>query len=160
MDEKGPVVEESVHIEAQPHDVYTYCLDPRRIHDGDPVTVTDVTMRSGGVGTVAHLKGVAPPWVDERVEFEYTEAVPDELIRFEVRPTLRFKGIRKRPVATTPSTFTWTFTPEDRGTRLMFTAEMSKPSFFDHFGEKSAHRMIQARLGRIKQHVETGAQDS
>lgn len=155
-----PTYEFTVLIDAPVHSAFEYCRDPRRIYAGDPMMkVADATLTPEGVGTKALLKG----WMlvfSESVAIEYTEVVPDRRIVFQGDATMAFAGLgRGFSIAT--HILTWTFAPENGGTRLDLVVVVQNPPLWqrilDRLSDKSARKMFNGRLTRIKAAVEEQA---
>jgi len=107
-----------VDIHAPVHTVFEYCRDPRRIYAGDPThQVSEVTVVSEGAGTQAQVQSKVAVFIED-IAIEYVEVVPDERIVFEARPKMSIRGLRWFVVLSSLHTWTWTFAPEDGGTRL------------------------------------------
>lgn len=147
-----PTHEGSVLIDAPVHPVFDYCLDPRRIFAGDPMTVADATLIPGGVGTTAHLADRMLIFVQD-VPIEYIDVVPDQRIVFEGDWRMTIKGLGIGFSAGVHS-WTWSFTPEDEGTRLTTRVVVHKSPrwqrVLDRMAEKSYSKQIRERLARIK----------
>ena len=141
----------AVSIDAPVHAVFEYCRDPRRILAGDPkVVVSDVSLTPEGVGTTWHI--VAEGVVTEETTTEYVEFVPAERIVWKSHPTVSVAGMTKE--ITHGPTWTWTFAPEDGGTRLVVEfLEAGAPWWqraFDVVTEKSWSKEIRDWLAAIK----------
>jgi uncharacterized protein YndB with AHSA1/START domain len=143
-------------MDAPVHSVFEYCLDPRRIYTGDPMNVADATLIPGGVGTTAHLTGKMFVFVEE-VAIEYVEVVRDHRIVFQAYPTMTAAGLRHR-ISVATHTLTWTFTPEDGGTRLaVVVVEQNPPRWqrvLDRLTAKGFSKQARERLARIKASLE------
>ena len=154
-----PTHEGSVLIDAPVHSVFDYCLDPRRIFAGDPMKVVDATLIPEGVGTTAHLTDRMLIFVQD-VPIEYIEVVPDQRIVFEGdwRMTIKRLGIG---FSAGIHSWTWSFTPEDEGTRLTMRVVVHKSPrwqrLLDRMAEKSYSKQIRERLARIKAAAEEQA---
>ena len=154
-----PTHEGSVFIDAQVHSAFDYCLDPRRIFDGDPMKVADTTVIPGGVGTTAHLSDRLLIFAQD-VPIEYVEVVPDQRIVFEGDWRMTIMGLGIGFSAGIHS-WTWSFVPEDEGTRLtMRVVVLNSPRWqriLDRVAEKSYSKQIRERLARIKAAAEEQA---
>lgn len=154
-----PTHEGSVLIDAPVQSVFDFCLDPRRIFAGDPMKVADATLVPEGVGTTAHLTGRMLIFVQD-VPIEYVEVVPDQRIVFEGdwRMTIMGWGIG---FSAGIHSWTWSFIPEDEGTRLTMRVVVFKSPrwqrVLDRVAEKSYTKQIRERLARIKAAAEEQA---
>ncbi|WP_062311779.1 SRPBCC family protein [Demequina rhizosphaerae] len=149
-----PYIDLAVHVDAPVHRVFEYCRDPRNLHAGDPIEVVDAHVTEEGVGTTAELTYDAPFPFDEDVEFTFTEVVPDERIVFDAVPTMWMRGHHRPHHEFPPDTFTWTFEPENRGTRLGVHVSVPEVTLSYRLGRKSMEKRVQARLDRIAAHIE------
>lgn len=108
----------TVSINAPVHAVFEYCRDPRRIYAEDPTyTVSDATLTPDGVGTRTHAVARMGPFAED-VPIEYVEVVPDQRIVFTADPKVTARRGRWVISGDDVHTWTWTFAPEDGGTRL------------------------------------------
>lgn len=156
----NPTYEFTAWIDAPVHSVFEYSRDPRRIYAGDPMMkVADATLTPEGVGTKAHLK--AKMFVlSETVAIEYIEVVPDQRIVFQGDPTMTFAGLG-RGISIPIHTWTWTFEPENGGTRLtLVVVEENPPRWYrilDRVFDTSSRKQVNDRLARIKAATEEQA---
>ena len=156
-------VEESIHVDAPPADVYNYCLDPRRLFAGDPKHVLDAEVQPGGVGTTAHLSmklGV----LQEADRIEYVEVVPDRLIEIAMHPTMSLGGAKGIHHDTALYTLTHEFEPDGDGTRMTLRVQVHDAPrlerMIDSLEGKSAERLVRGRLERIARAVESSSADA
>jgi uncharacterized protein YndB with AHSA1/START domain len=148
-----PTNEFTVLIEAPVHSVFEHCLDPRGMYVGDPMMkVVEATLTPDGVGTEARLKAETPLFT-ETVAIEYTEVVRDERIVFKADAVMVWLG-RGRGISIATHSLTWTFQPEDGGTRLSLVVVVQNPPLwqriFDRLSDRAARKMFNGRLARIK----------
>ena len=156
----NPTYEFTVLIDAPVPSVFEYSRDPRRIYSGDPMMkVADATLTPEGVGTKAHLKARMLV-LSETVDIEYTEVVPNQRIVFQGDPRTTFAGLG-RGISIPIHTWTWTFAPEDGGTRLtVVVVEENPPRWYrilDRVFDKSSRKQVNDRLARIKAAAEEQA---
>ncbi len=157
---KDPTGEFTVLIDAPVRSVFEHCLDPHGMYVGDPMMkVVEATLTPDGVGTKALLKAKTPVFT-ETVALEYTEVVPDERIVFTGDAVMVWFGLG-RGISIATHVLTWTFQPEDGGTRLDLAVEVENPAmwqrFFDRLLDKSSQKMFNGRLARIKAAAEDKA---
>jgi uncharacterized protein YndB with AHSA1/START domain len=152
-------LEESIHINAPPSAVFSYCLDPRRLFAGDPKHVVDAQVTSG-VGTTAHLSRKAGV-LKEDDRLEYTEVVPDRRIEIAMQPTMSLSGIGKPRHETALYTLTHEFEPEAAGTRMTLKVQVHdaplSERMIDRLEGKGPERMVRNRLERVAKAVEDSA---
>jgi len=149
----NPTNEFTVLIDAPVHSVFEHCLDPHGIYVGDPMMkVADATLTPDGVGTEARVEAKTPLFT-ETVAIEYTEVVPDERIVFTGDAVMVWFGLG-RGISIATHVLTWTFQPEDGGTRLNLAVVVQNPPMwqrvFDRLLDKSSQKMFNGRLTRIK----------
>jgi uncharacterized protein YndB with AHSA1/START domain len=162
MSDSMPTYAYTEFIDAPVHSVFEYCRDPRKIYAGDPVMkVVDATLTREGVGTKARLTARVFIFVED-VAIEYVEATPDQRIVFQAHPTMTPAGLGlKRGISTAIHNWTWTFEPEDGGTRLnLVVVEQNPPRWqraMDRLTEKSFNTQVRDRLARMKAAVEKQA---
>lgn len=156
----NPTYEFNVLIDAPVHTVFQHCLDPHGMYVGDPMMkVVDATLTPDGVGTEARLEAKTPLFT-ETVAVEYTEVVLDERIVFEADAVMVWFGLG-RGISIATHVLTWTFRPEDGGTRLDLAVVVQNPPrwqrILDRLSDRAGRRMFDGRLSRIKAAVEEKA---
>lgn len=147
-------------INAPVDTVFEYCRDPRKIYAGDPThNVSESTLFPEGVGTRAKVvvKTVA---FTEEIAIEYVECVPDQTIVFTGDPKMTIAGLG--PFGDDIHTWTWTFAPEDGGTRMTVVVVSQEDApwwerLFDRITAKNFSKEITGRLARIKAGAEEQA---
>lgn len=150
-------VEESIHVDAPPHEVFSYCLDPRQLLAGDPKHVVDAEVTESGVGTTARLSmrfGV----LQEDDRLEYVEVVPDRRIGIAMQPTMSPRGLAKPHRETALYSLIHEFEAEDGGTRMTLRVQVHDAPLLermiDRLEGKGPDEMIHNRLQRIAKAVE------
>lgn len=154
MTDSMPTYEYTVLIDAPVNSVFEYCRDPRRIYAADPMyKVTDATLTREGVGTKAQLVAKMFVFVED-IAIEYVEVVPDQRIVFQAHPTMTLAGLGRLSVSVAIHNWTWTFEPEDGGTRLNLVVVEQEPPWWqrvlDRVMEKGFSTQVRNRLARIK----------
>lgn len=147
-----------VVIDAPVHTVFEYCRDPRRVFAGDPrLEVRDVRVTPQGLGTTARL--VAKGVVTEDATNECVGFVPDQQIVTKSHPKVTVAGMTKE--VTHGPTWTWTFTPQDGGTRLTLVFLEEDAAWwqraFDVVMERSWSSQIRGWLAGIRAGAEEEA---
>lgn len=147
-------------IDAPVHAVFEYCGDPRKIYAGDPIrTVTEVSVTPEGVGTTARVLERVNFFVTWDIALEYVEVSQDERLVFDARPKLRIRGLGRPLLSPAVHSWTWTFDPEDGGTRLNLLVVERDPAWWDGAATlleaRVFSREVSSRLSRIKAAVET-----
>lgn len=148
-----PNNEFTVLIDAPVHSVFEHCLDPHGMYVGDPMMkVVEATLTPDGVGTEARLEAKTPLFT-ETVAIEYTEVVRDERIVLKADAVMVWLGLG-RGISIASHVLTWTFQPEDGGTRLNLVVVVQNPPLWqrilDRLSDKAARKMFNGRLARIK----------
>ena len=160
MNDVTTVVEGSIHINATPSTVFSYCLDPQRLFAGDPKHVVDADVVPGGVGTTAHLSmhmGV----LEEADRIGYVDVVGDQRIVIAMHPTMSLGGSKGVHRETALYTLTHEFESEDEGTRMTLRVQVHDPPLVERviqrFEGRGAERMVRNRLERVAHAVEVPA---
>jgi uncharacterized protein YndB with AHSA1/START domain len=156
----NPTAEFTVLIDAPVHSVFEHCLDPHGMYVGDPMMeVVEATLTPDGVGTEARLEAKTPLFT-ETAAVEYTEVVRDERIVFTADAVMVWFGLG-RGISIATHVLTWTFQPENGGTRLSLVVVVEDPPLwqriFDRLSDKAARKMFNGRLARIKAAAEEKA---
>ncbi|WP_082092243.1 SRPBCC family protein [Demequina pelophila] len=155
-------VDESVHIDATPRDVFTYCLDPHRLFAGDPKHVVESDVVDGGQGTTARLSLKTGP-VEEDDALEYVDVVPDARIEIAMRPTMHLRGGHGKGHETALFSLVHTFVPDGAGTTMSLTVEVHDPPAYERMMSRLEHggaeKLVRNRLQRVKEAVETWKSD-
>jgi uncharacterized protein YndB with AHSA1/START domain len=156
-----PVFEHGVLIDAPVRSVFEYCRDPVRIYAGDPMyEITDVVVTRDGVGTRGRLAARMLVFVEE-VGIEYVAVVPDQQIVFQGALAVTIAGLGRPTISFAVHIFTWTFEPEDGGTRLSLRVVEHDPPRWqrvvDRIAQKGFTKQVRARLARIKTRIEEQA---
>ncbi|WP_084126455.1 SRPBCC domain-containing protein [Demequina sp. NBRC 110054] len=150
-------VDESIYIDAMPHAVYTYCLDPRRLFAGDPKAVVESDVKNDGVGTTFSLKMASGP-IEEDDVLEYVDVVPDKRIEIAMQPTMHVLRRHGAGHVTAPYSLVHVFEREGGGTQMTLKVQVHHPPLYermmDRLEGKGPERMVQARLERVKHAVE------
>lgn len=159
MSEVRTRVEQSIHVDAPPHEVFEYCLDPWRLFAGDPKHVVDAEVVEGGVGTTARLSmrfGV----LEEDDRIEYVDVVPDKRIEIAMQPTMSPRGFDRPSHDTALYSLVHDFEPDGDGTRMTLTVQVHDAPLYermiDRLEGKGPDRMVQARLQRVARAVAAG----
>jgi hypothetical protein len=119
-------------IDAPVHAIFEYCRDPRQIYAGDPNrTVTEVSVSPEGVGTTARVLERVGFFVTWDIALEYVEVSQDERLVFDARPRLTVRGLGRPLLSPAVHSWTWTFDPEDGGTRLNLLVVERDPAWWD-----------------------------
>ncbi len=150
-------VDESIYIDASPHAVYAYCLDPRRLFDGDPKHVVESELKEEGLGTTFSLQRVAGP-IEEDDDLEYVDVVPDRRIEIAMRPTMHVLRRHGAGHVTAPYSLIHVFEREGDGTQMTLKVQVHDQPLFermmDRLEGRSPERMVHSRLARVKDAIE------
>ncbi|MEG3613726.1 SRPBCC family protein [Isoptericola haloaureus] len=156
-------VEQSIHIDASPGQVYRYCLDPEQLFAGDPKHVVESRTTPEGVGTTARLSMRSGP-MEEDDRLEYVEVVPDERIDIAMQPTMSLIGLEHPRHDTALYTLSHLFAPDGEGTTMTLTVTVHDPPLYermiDRLEGKGPDRLVHHRLQRIKEAVETAGAET
>lgn len=140
----------TVTINAPVEQVFNYLRDPENMWHYPDVKIAEVKVAPGGVGTTVRtefpLPGLKYLGITGNVVSETIELVPDRRIVVKSTPSMgalfKFDG-----------TWTWTFEPENRGTKLIVDyAELASwPVYvFDRLSEKRQNTEMNAWLADVK----------
>jgi len=150
-------VQQSIHIDASPGQVYAYCLDPEKLFAGDPKQVVESTPSPDGLGTTARLS-LRTGVMEEDDRLEYVEVVPDERIDIAMQPTMSFGRWEHPRHETALYTLSHRFEPEQDGTRMTLTVMVHDPPLYERMIDRlegsGPDRLVHNRLRRIKEAVE------
>lgn len=110
-----------------------------------------------GAGTRAQVVSKVAVFTED-IAIDYVELVPDQRIVFEARPKMTFRGLGWFVIPGSLHTWTWTFAPEDGGTRLTaVVVEHGAPGWERALDALTARTLtrtfskeIRERLARIK----------
>ena len=150
----------TVTVNAPVEQVFSYLRDPENIFraqgGGDPrIEISDIKVTPEGVGTTGRnvfpLPGLKRLGITANVINEIIEVVPNQRIVVKISPSMgrmfRFDG-----------TWTWTFEPENGGTKLIvdYAERANWPVYvFDRLTEKLQTRGFAAALAAW---IESGVQ--
>lgn len=138
----------SVHINAPVADSFNYLKNPANMWTTFPkVKISDVHLTPDGVGSSDHFSMRSLGVIFERGTHEVVEVVPNEKLVLRSHPF----GVRNGPL------WTWTFSPEDGGTRVNLVVADDVPKVMvplENLSEKMTDRSYSTWLNSIKANVE------
>ncbi len=150
-------IEDSIHIDAPPHEVYAYCMDPAKLFADDPKTVVDSFVEPAGIGTTARLEYRSGDMVEDD-RLWYSDVVPDSRIDISMQPNLSIHGARSPLHESALYTLTHTFEADGGGTRMTIAVKVHDEPVFeriaDRFHDHGPERLVHDRLSRIREAVE------